>query len=119
MKKSRINILVVEDDATQGKALEEAFKRDGYNVTLATTSVQAITLAQRQEFHCLFVDCMLPKMNGIDLVTEILAMVPNKQKVYLATEIFKDRDFPREAMKKTGAEPFFMKPLELPAVLAS
>jgi FixJ family two-component response regulator/tetratricopeptide (TPR) repeat protein len=117
MKKSRINILIVEDDVTQGKALFEAFSRDGYSAHLCTTSVQAITLAQRQEFQCLMVDCMLPKMNGVDLVTEILAMIPNKPKVFLFTGIFKDREFTREAMKKTGADMFFMKPLDLAVLL--
>src|SRR5665213_1864647 len=118
MNKSRINILIVEDDPTQGKALYEAFTRDGYTAILCTSSVQAITSAQRQEFHCLFVDCMLPKMNGVDLVGEILAMIPNKPKVMLYTGIFKDREFTREAMKKTGAEMFVLKPRDLSAVLA-
>ncbi|MGZ3723579.1 MAG: response regulator [Bdellovibrionales bacterium] len=118
MNKSRLSILIVEDDPTQGKALYEAFTRDGYTTHLCSTSVQAITQAQRQEFHCLLVDCMLPKMNGVDLVTEIMAMVPNKPKVLMFTGIFKDRDFMRDAMKKTGADTFFLKPLDLPSVLA-
>jgi len=117
MRKSRINILIVEDDETQGKALYEAFTRDGFSAVLCATSVQAITQAQRQEFQCLMVDCMLPKMNGVDLVTEIVAMVPNKPKVFLYTGVFKDRSFNREAMKKTGAETIFLKPLDLPTVL--
>ena len=118
MNKSRINILIVEDDATQGKALYEAFTRDGYTTHLCGSSASAITQSQRQEFHVLMVDCMLPKMNGVDLVEEILGMVPNKPKVFLFTGIFKDREFTREAMKKTGADMFFLKPLDLPAVLA-
>jgi CheY-like chemotaxis protein len=117
MNKSQINILIVEDDTTQGKALYEAVTREGYSATLCNTSVKAITQAQRYEFHCLMVDCLLPKMNGVDLVTEIIAMVPSRPRVLLFTGIFKDREFMREAMKTTGADSFFTKPLNLAAVL--
>lgn len=118
MKKSRINILIVEDDITQGKALYEAVTREGYNATLCNSSVSAITMAQRHEFQCLMVDCLLPKMNGIDLIEEILKIIPNRPKVFLFTGIFKDREFTREALKKTGADMFFLKPLDLPAILS-
>lgn len=118
MDKSRLNILIVEDDATQGKALYEAFTRAGYTAVLCNTSVQGLTQAQRTEFQCMLVDCMLPKMNGVDLVDEILGMIPNKPKVFLFTGIFKDRKFMQDSMSRTGAEGFFLKPLNLEQILA-
>ncbi len=118
MKKSRIHILVVDDDATQGKALSEIFKRAGYAVTWCQSSVQALTAAQRTEFHLLMVDCMLPRMNGVDLVEEILALGFNRPKVFLFSGIFKDRKFIKEACERTGALEFFDKPLDLNQVLA-
>jgi CheY-like chemotaxis protein len=118
MSKSRLNILIVEDDATQGKALEEAFKRSGFSVTLCDTSARALTQVQRLEFHALIIDCMLPKMNGIDLVEEILNLVPYRPHVFMITGIYKDRKFIQDATRRTGATHFFIKPLHLEEVIA-
>jgi len=118
MKRNRIHILVVDDDAAQGKALIEAFTRAGYQCTWVQSSVAAITAAQRTEFHALLVDCMLPKMNGVDLVEELLKMGVIKPKVFLFSGIFKDKKFIKESLERTGALEFFDKPLDLSQVLA-
>lgn len=113
MKKSRIHVLIVDDDATQGNALLQAFQRAGYQATWANTSVKGLTTAQRQEFHCLIVDCMLPKMNGPDLVEEIKAVAVQMPKVFMVSGIYKDKSFIKETMERTGALNFFVKPLDL------
>lgn len=117
MNRKRIHILIVDDDPTQGKALLEAFKRTGYQATWVGTSVQALTQVQRQDFQGLFVDCMLPKMNGVDLVEEIQQLSIRPQKVFLFSGIFKDKNFQKEATERTRCEAFFTKPLDLDEVL--
>lgn len=118
MRKSRINVLIVDDDATQGNALLEAFTRAGYAATWCNTAVKALTLAQRQEFHCLIVDCMLPKMNGVDLVEEIKALNVSTPKAFLFSGIFKDKPFMKDAIKRTEALAFFVKPFDMREMLA-
>ena len=61
MSKRKFNVLIVEDDPTQGRSLNEAFTRAGYHSVLAPNGEQALAHAQRTEFHCLLVDCMLPR----------------------------------------------------------
>lgn len=117
MKPDQIHVLIVEDDSTQGNALLEAFKRAGYQVTWCNSSAKALTIAQRTEFHCLIVDCMLPKMNGVDLVEEILQLAVNPIKVFLFSGIFKDKGFIKEAIEKTNAIAFYQKPLDLSQLL--
>jgi DNA-binding response OmpR family regulator len=119
MIKSQIHILIVEDDFTQGNALCEAFTRAGYTCVLCTTSVQALTSAQRNEYHCLIVDCLLPKMNGVDLVEEILQFLPTKPKIFMMTGIFKDKAFIKDAMDRTGATSFFVKPINLADIIGT
>ena len=107
MKRSRIHILIVDDDVTQGKALQETFKRAGYQATLCDSSVKAITAAQRTEFHGLFVDCMLPKMNGVDLVEEIVGLNPGHEpKTFLYSGIFKDKAFRSRTIVLDGGRTF-------------
>jgi CheY-like chemotaxis protein/curved DNA-binding protein CbpA len=113
MKKPRHSVLIVEDDITQGNALAEAFKRCGYTVVLTTSSANAITTSHRTEFHAFIVDCMLPKMNGVDLLEEILATLPRRPKVFLISGIFKDKPFIKEATDRVQADGFFTKPVDL------
>lgn len=113
MKRNKIQVLIVDDDQTQGRALEEAFKRKGYSASWCGSSVSALTHAQRQECHCLVVDCLLPKMNGVDLAEEICALAVKKPKVFLYSGIYKDRNFIKEASERVNAVAFLTKPLEL------
>jgi len=117
MKRNKINVLIVDDDATQGKALLEAFKRKGYSATWCNKSVSALTLAQRQEFQCLIVDCLLPKMNGVDLTEEILHLSVRKPVVFMISGVYKDKLFIKEATERTGCEAFLVKPLDLENLL--
>jgi len=113
MKRNRLHVLVVDDDVTQGSAIREAFERMGYQSTWCATSVQALNTAQRMEFHCLVVDCMLPRMNGVDLVEEILQFIPKRPQVFLMSGIFKDRAFIKDASERTQAQAFFIKPFSI------
>lgn len=117
MKRNKIQVLIVDDDQTQGRALEEAFKRQGYSATWCGTSVSALTHAQRQEYHCLIVDCLLPKMNGVDLAEEILALAVKKPKVFLYSGIYKDRNFIKEATERVSATAYLTKPFDLGAMI--
>ena len=113
MNRSRIHVLIVEDDQTQGKALHAAFARAGYDAHLADSSAKALGHAYIKEIHCLIVDCMLPKMNGIDLVEELLRMNKRKPKVFMFSGIFRDKGFIKEAIERTGCVEFFSKPLDI------
>lgn len=118
MKRNRIHILIVDDEATQGKALMEAFNRKGYTAIWVNSSVNAVTAAQRQEFHALIIDCLLPKMNGIDLAEELVQLSVRKPKLILYSGIYKDKGFIREATAKTGCVAFLTKPLQLDEVIS-
>jgi len=57
-------------------------------------------------------------MNGLDLVQEVLEIMPRAPKIFLLTGIFKDRKFIQDALEKTRAEAFFTKPIDLQEVVA-
>ena len=113
MTRKNARIMIVDDEAAQGKALNEAFTRAGYDVTLCTSSTQAAQLASRQEFHALIVDCMLPKMNGVALVEQINSVVLNQPFIVLYSGIFKDKTFQRESITRTKAAAFLTKPFQM------
>lgn len=117
MKRNRIRILIVDDDATQGKAIQELLTRAGYQASWYQTSVQGLTATQREDFQCLIIDCMLPKMNGMDLVEEIQNISHQKPKTFMYSGVFRDKGFIKETLEKTKALNFFVKPLNLDELL--
>lgn len=117
MKRNHIRLLIVDDDATQGKALLEVFHRAGYQAVWCNSSAQALTTAGRQEFHGLLVDCLLPKINGVDLVSEIKRKSQQTAKVFMFSGVFKNRKFIKETLNRTGAVAYYTKPLDLAEVL--
>jgi len=112
---SKIKILVLEDDSTLGEALKEAFARAGHDVFLVNEPDQATEIINKEKIDMLFVDCLLPKMMGVDYVTKIRKEAPSKTrfKTVLMSGIYSDKDFIQDATKKTQAVAFLKKPFDL------
>jgi DNA-binding response OmpR family regulator len=60
-------ILIVEDDAAIGVALEDDLRLDGYGVELVTDGEAALTRAREAQFDLVLLDVMLPKKDGFDV----------------------------------------------------
>jgi CheY-like chemotaxis protein len=121
MEKSEIRILIVEDDPSFGASLAEVFKRAGYEAKHVLTPDQALTACEQFEFHALVIDCMLPRMNGVDLALEIFKRLDPRPPLILMTGIFRDKSFIKDAIVKTGAVDLLTKPFhheKLVALLA-
>lgn len=111
MQKSQIYILVVEDDPTLGKAIEESLKRSGYSVVLISNYAQALKTIELYDFMGAVIDCMLPGKNGVDLALELnksssLALV-------LTSGIYKDKAYATDAKNQTKAKAFLSKPFDI------
>jgi CheY-like chemotaxis protein len=118
MEKSEARILIVEDDQSFGRALLELVQRSGFSADLATNPEQAISLWNNFEYHAMVIDCMLPKMNGVDLAKKLLDESSHKPPVFLMTGVFKDKSFAKEALAKTNAISLFYKPFHTEKLVA-
>ena len=64
-------MLIVEDDADVGMALQDFFEFNGYEVTRAADGESALEVMRtRPEFDIILLDVMLPKKNGFDVLRE-------------------------------------------------
>jgi DNA-binding response OmpR family regulator len=64
-------VLVVDDEQDVAEALKARLKANGYNVVLASDSVQAFTMANKEKPDLIILDIMLPGGGGF-LVAERL-----------------------------------------------
>lgn len=60
-------LLLIEDDALLGEAVQSALERDGHAVALAHSAAQARTLWQVARFDLCLLDIRLPDGSGLDL----------------------------------------------------
>lgn len=113
MKKSELNILVVEDDPTLRQALCRGLEKEGYRVHMATGYHSAREIFDSHEVHGLIIDCMLPQKNGVDMAYEFQSEAPEPLKIIFTSGVFKDPNYSQTALTKTKAIDFFLKPFDL------
>ena len=64
-------ILIVEDDAAIGVALEDDLSLEGYVVELVKDGETAVKRARETDFDLVLLDVMLPKKDGFDVCREL------------------------------------------------
>lgn len=117
MQKNEVNILIVEDDATQREALSEAVKRRGYRSVPVAKPEEALSLAKVKPIHALITDCMLPGINGVDLASKLKENLVDNAAIIFISGIYRDKTFAQEALKKVDGQEFFQKPFDLEKLL--
>jgi DNA-binding response OmpR family regulator len=66
------DILVVEDEEAQRILYEEELTALGYKVRLASNGEEALEMAKKQRPDLVILDIMMPGMNGLDTLREML-----------------------------------------------
>ncbi|MBT5518341.1 MAG: response regulator transcription factor [Rhodobiaceae bacterium] len=68
-----VSLLLVEDDLKAATLLVERFRSQGLEVAHAANGELGLAAAQATPFDVLVVDRMMPKLNGVDMVTQLRA----------------------------------------------
>ena len=64
-------ILVIEDEATLQKALNEVLSRDGYEVVSSLDGLRGLELVKEENPDLILLDIILPKMDGFEVLKRI------------------------------------------------
>jgi CheY-like chemotaxis protein len=64
-------ILIVEDNPLNAKLLRDVLGAQGYEVAVATTAEDGLTIARRDRPGLILMDIQLPGMNGIEALGEL------------------------------------------------
>lgn len=71
-------VMTVDDSATVRSALLTSLEEAGYEVCLAKDGEEALHMLQNERIDMLVTDLNMPKMNGIELITEVRRMPGNR-----------------------------------------
>jgi len=70
-------MLVVDDDAGSSGLLREIFVQEGYDVALAGSGAEALTLAAEKPFDIVLCDVQMPDVDGIEVLRRLRRVAPD------------------------------------------
>ncbi len=73
---NRASILLVEDDSALGRSLAELLRRQGYDVSVATTGRAAMDFLAKQHVALVISDIFMPEGDGIELLNFLRRITP-------------------------------------------
>ena len=64
-------VLVCDDDEAIVRSIEIYLRSEGYETLKAFNGRQAVEISEKQEFHCIIMDVMMPVLDGINATLKI------------------------------------------------
>lgn len=110
-----MRILVVEDDRKVASFIEQGLREEGYAVDVARDGEEATMLAHVNDYDAVLLDLMLPKKNGLQIVTE-LRREGKRTPILMLTA----RDSTEDVVRglDAGADDYLTKPFKFDELLA-
>jgi two-component system alkaline phosphatase synthesis response regulator PhoP len=113
-EQSKATILIVEDEENLREALKLNLELEGYEVSTASTGLEALKKLENEFFHLVIMDIMLPEIDGIS-VTETVRLQNNDVPILIVSAKSSSAD--RVLGLKKGADDYLIKPFNLEELL--
>jgi DNA-binding response OmpR family regulator len=110
-----VRVLVVEDEKKVAKALRQGLETEGYEVKVSHSGEEGFFLASNESFDLAILDLMLPRRNGLEVLTALRKRRLDTPVLILTA---KDTIEDRVAGLDSGADDYLVKPFALPELLA-
>jgi DNA-binding response OmpR family regulator len=104
-------VLVVDDDPVILKLLEVNFDMEGFGVLIAHDGEEGIDVARRERPDVIVSDIMMPKVSGIELVTELKGD-PDTSDIPIILLSAKAQNADVRTGLDAGADDYITKPFE-------
>ncbi|WKZ33586.1 MAG: response regulator [Thermodesulfobacteriota bacterium] len=103
-------ILVVDDEETVGLGMSEILRDEGFDAAYAVNGKEAIEAVKDSPYSLIFMDIIMPGMNGLETFREIKKIRP-AAKVVLFTGYFRDaEDAILQGVREGMIDEFIRKP---------
>ena len=115
MEKSKLNILLAEDDKNLGTVLKAYLDAKSYQCTLCVNGKEALEAYHENEFDFLILDVMMPVMDGFTLAREIREIDKTTPILFLTAKSLQE-----DVMEgfNVGADDYLSKPFHMDELLA-
>ena len=110
MDKTKIKILVVDDEQGLCAGIQEALRREGYVVDATTDAEAASKMAEERLYNLIISDIKMPGLSGMDLLARVRART--RDTIFILMTAYGTVENAVEAMKQ-GAYDYLPKPLDM------
>ncbi len=97
LKKSRRDLLVIEDSAEDFSRIEEVLKGDDVEIAHAKSGKEALEHIKKKKFDTIILDLRLPDMSGFELVNQLEKDIPLEEVPLI---VYSAKDLTKEEMVK-------------------
>jgi len=108
-------VLVVEDDQAIRMGVVDALELHGYSVLEAPDGAKGLQLAVADDVDLVLLDIMMPKMDGLTMLTEVRRVKPGLPVIMLTA---RGEEADRVKGLKAGADDYVVKPFSATELLA-
>ncbi|MBI5145223.1 MAG: response regulator [Candidatus Omnitrophica bacterium] len=105
-------ILVVDDEKESCQFFKQYLTKRGYSVDIAYDGLEAKDLLDKHTYDCIFFDCNMPELSGVELIKVIKEKNPKAKKIMISGYDLINEDF----AKDSGVDIFLRKPFSLETV---
>ncbi len=107
------NILVIDDEQLVTESIRRLLKKQGYNVTIAESGVEAIEKVKIKEsgFDLIIADIRMPEMDGIEIIKRLREIVRKPTPEILITGYASDESL-KQAQELRVAD-YIYKPFDM------
>ena len=113
----RTKILIADDNENIREALTYLLEDEGYTLSVAKDGDEALRKVREVTPDILFLDIMMPEINGYD-VCRTIKNDPDLKKTYVIMLTAKGQGDERERCKEIGADEYVLKPFSPVDILA-
>jgi CheY-like chemotaxis protein len=106
-----LSILLAEDNLINQKLATRILNKLGYSVDIANNGVEAVGMLQNKEYDLIFMDMLMPEMDGLEATSMIRAGANRQPQIVAMTANALPED--REACFKAGMDDYISKPIKL------
>ena len=107
-------LLIVDDEAHIRMLIEqtlEDLEDEGVELLFAENGEQALEIIQREQPNLVFLDVMMPKMNGMEVCHKVKKEL-NLKDVYIILLTAKGQEVDRQKGLEMGADRYMTKPFD-------
>jgi DNA-binding response OmpR family regulator len=113
-------LLIVDDEAHIRMLIEQTLEEledEGVDFLTAENGEQALEIIQSENPQLVFLDVMMPKMNGMEVCRRVKKEL-SLDKIFIVLLTAKGQELDRQKGQEVGADLYMTKPFDPEAILA-
>lgn len=112
-KKTRLRILVVDDDLLSQQLMQILLKQEGHHVEVASNGLEAFDVIKLQQFDIVFMDLNMPVMDGRQASRRIREWENGVRRTFIVALTASYLPDERQGLREAGMDNYIAKPFEV------